>query len=219
MTKPWDARPIYDRLPVVYQTNEVADWLTQQPDSDLISTKTRLDNFYADYLNPDTAHPDNLDWLGQLCGFTGEHWDTTWPTEAKRRLCAASYDFLWPNKGTKAFFEFWIQVLSIPAQIRTLTDFYANFSTAGEGLGTDGLVWWFCLAISVARRSPVWRLAERLRRLYAPIWTVPSESLGVCYDQFYANFSVAGEPVWFFTPPSSPLGQFFADFSAAGDPL
>lgn len=91
-------RPVYGRLPGVegkYNDGEggetVAKWLTAGADDVLSGSKTLIDTFYRDFLNPDTCYPLNLDWLAQHLGFTGPLWDIGWPSSVKRLLLANAH--------------------------------------------------------------------------------------------------------------------------------
>ncbi|PHJ86313.1 hypothetical protein VF07_22420 [Nostoc linckia z6] len=123
MPSAWEqGRPIYKRLPIAeekYQVSPddpeldpVADWLTLPIDEYLMAAKEAVDNFYTDYLDPVTAKTENLDWLGQLCGFTGEYWETSWSQEQKRSLITNAFTFIWESKGTRAVLEFLHMVFS-----------------------------------------------------------------------------------------------------------
>lgn len=86
-------RPVYGRLPGVEGTynnpdepDTPAKWLTSGADDLLSGTKHILDNFYRNYLDPDTCYPLNLDWLAQHLGFVGGLWNLEWPNATKRLL-------------------------------------------------------------------------------------------------------------------------------------
>lgn len=79
------ARPLYDRLPEAYRSDE-AQWLTAGADNELSFSKSLLDGFYDLYLNPETCYPLNLDWIAQHMGFTSGLWDLNWSNHTKRLL-------------------------------------------------------------------------------------------------------------------------------------
>lgn len=201
-------RPIYKRLPgesqAYYKDPDpdfydpvtdppIADWLTQWPDAELIKAKGLMDDFYFDYLNPVTCREDALDWLAQFAGFTGEYWDTSWPTEAKRALIANAYTFIWENKGSRAVMEWMIALFDLNASVYTVGVFLAGISKAGDTLGGRPLEFYLLIpGITYLRTSAEWALLEKLRVLYSPVYCKTQ----VCYDKFYAGFSVAGEPVF-----------------------
>lgn len=73
-------------ISVAVPDQPVADWLTFPWDCDLILTKLRTTYFYEDYLDPSTAFTQNLDWLAQYFGWSGEIWRTDWDDKTKRAL-------------------------------------------------------------------------------------------------------------------------------------
>lgn len=90
-------RPVYGRLPGISgaYNDEVEDtpakWLTSGADNELSSTKSLIDSFYRNYLNPETCYPLNLDWLAQHFGFTSNLWGLSWPSRVKRLLLANAH--------------------------------------------------------------------------------------------------------------------------------
>lgn len=199
----WQAnRPIYGRLPEEsqqYQGNDAADWLTLPWDELLTNSRGLAQNFYATHLNPATADAANLDWLAQLSGYTGAYWDTEWPVSVKRTLIAQAFSRVWPEKGSRALLEWIIALFGLEMRVYILGDFLAGFSAAGDTLGSDsGFEYFLRVRLIYRRQGPQWALLERLNRLYSPVYVT---SL-VCYEQFYAGYSAAGEPV--FTLPVFP---------------
>lgn len=196
----WAIRPIYHRLPIAegkYQVHEddtelepVADWLTAPLDANLIAVKLLLQNFYADYLDPITALEENLDWLAQVVGFTGEYWETSWTETQKRTLIKDSLSFIWQNKGTRVLLEYLLEVFQINGKIYQLGQFLAGRNRAGSALGGDNLEYYLLVPITYLRTSNEWRLAVKINRLYSPVF-VDSK---VCYGAFFCGFSCAGEP-------------------------
>lgn len=203
MASAWETqRPIYHRLPIAegkYQVADddteldpVADWLTKPLDANLISVKAAVQNFYQNYLDPDTANPENLDWLAQLCGFTGEYWETNWSVQSKRSLIKNSYTFIWENKGSRKVIEFMLSTFALEGKIYLLGEFLAGRNLAGDALGGEALEYFLLVPLKYLRISYEWRLANKINRLYSPCYV---KSL-VCYSQFTAGFSAAGEPVF-----------------------
>jgi phage tail P2-like protein len=195
-------RPIYHRLPIAegkYQVapddpelDPVADWLTVGVDENLMAVKGAIASFYADYLDPQTAKSQNLDWLAQLVGFTGEYWETNWAEAIKRQLIADSLTFIWENKGTRAILEYLLLTFAIVGRIYMLGEFLAARNRAGEALGGELLEYFILVPLRYLRASVEWRLAVKFNRLYGPVFV---KSM-VCYEQFFAGFSAAGEPVF-----------------------
>ncbi len=203
MPSAWEqGRPIYKRLPVAeekYQVSlddpeldPVADWLTLPIDEYLIAVREAVDNFYADYLDPATSASENLDWLGQLCGFTGEYWETSWTEAQKRSLIANAFTFIWESKGTRAVLEFLLETFAIAGKIYLLGEFLAGRNVAGDALGGEPLEYFLLLPLSYLRTSYQWRLAVKFNRLYGPVYVKST----VCFSQFYCGFSCAGDPVF-----------------------
>lgn len=99
-------RPVYERLPGVegkYNDGEggdtVAKWLTAGADDVLSGSKTLIDTFYRDFLDPETCYPLNLDWLAQHLGFTGPLWDIEWSSDVKRLLLSNAHVNRLPEGG------------------------------------------------------------------------------------------------------------------------
>ncbi len=198
----YENRPIYHRLPIAegrYQVHEddtelepVADWLTAPLDANLLEVKAILGHFYRDYLDPLTTKAENLDWLAQLVGFTGEYWETNWTETQKRTLIKDSLTYIWENKGTRQVLEYLLGVFAIAGRIYQLGQFLAGRNVAGDTLGGENLEYFLLLPLRYLRTSYEWRLANKTNRLYSPVF-VDSR---VMYSQFYCGFSVAGDAVF-----------------------
>jgi Phage tail protein (Tail_P2_I) len=192
----WDTdRPIYHRLPAeseAYQGNPIVDAVTAPFDELLVQWRDVALHFERDFLDSQTCKPEALDWLAQLCGFTGDYWDTDWPEAAKRELIARSHQFIWPNKGTQILLEYLLSVFAINAGIYRTGQFLAGISTAGSALGGELLQYWVLMPIQYRRTGMEWGLVERFVRLYMPCFVEHA----VCYEKFHAGFSAAGEPVF-----------------------
>jgi hypothetical protein len=87
------SRPVYSRLPgtsgaysSIDSEETPAKWVTSGTDELLTDSKSKIGNFYRNYLDPDTCYPLSLDWLAQHVGLFGGLWDTTWPVSVKRTL-------------------------------------------------------------------------------------------------------------------------------------
>lgn len=189
-------RPIYGRLPEEsqqYQGNDVADWLSLPWDELLTDSRDLAQNFYTTHLNPATAAAANLDWLAQLSGYTGAYWDSQWPVTVKRTLIAEAFSRVWPGKGSRAVLEWMIALFSLEMRVYILGDFLAGYNAAGDMLGSDsGFEYFLRVRLIYARNGTEWALLERLNRLYSPVYVTSQ----VCYQQFYAGFSVTGDPVF-----------------------
>jgi aminopeptidase-like protein len=203
MPSAWEqGRPIYKRLPIAeekYQVasddpelDPVADWLTLPVDEYLMAIKEAVDTFYTDYLDPATARAENLDWLAQLCGFTGEYWETSWTQTQKRSLITNAFTFIWESKGTRAVLEYLLLIFDIQGKIYLLGEFLAGRNVAGDALGGDSLEYFLLLPLSYLRTSYQWRLAAKFNRLYGPVYVKST----VCFSQFFCGFSCTGDPVF-----------------------
>lgn len=187
-------RPIYHRLPQeseAYQGNALVDALTKPYDNLLMAWKGLIDNFERDFLDPGTCRSDALDWLAQLCGFTGEYWDPTWAEPVKRELIRRSHSFIWQHKGSQMLLEWLLELFSIEAQVYMLGQFILGTNVLGDTLGGELLRYWVLLPLKYRRSSEDWALAERLNRLYMPVFA----DSAVVYDRFYLGFSVLGDPL------------------------
>jgi hypothetical protein len=193
----WDeGRPIYRRLPEdsgQYQGNPIVDAITYPIDQILTQYKVTLENFETDFINPDTAKESNLDWLGQLSGFTGQYWDIGWTAAQKRKLIKNSHNFVWAKTGTKHLL-LWLlnEVFELGATIYEINQFLLNSSLLDvQPLGGELLRYYILLPLKYSTNSQQWRLAEKLNLLFSPIY-VESD---VVYDQFYLNVSGLGDPI------------------------
>ena len=186
-------RPLFNRLPTPYLNSDPAEWFTRPWDVLLMEGKGYADNFYRDFLDPDTADEAVLDWLSQFCGYTGEYWDSTWSASIKRTLIREAYSRVWATKGSRALLEWLINLFNIQASVFIPGEFLADSSVVGDPLGFEsGFIYYIRAPIQYARASSSWLTLERLNNLYGPIYAKSR----VVYDQFYADYSVAGDPVF-----------------------
>lgn len=193
-----EGRPIYGRLPSEseqYNGNPVVDALTKPVDELMVDIKAYCDRLSEDFLDPETCRADALDWLAQYHGYTGEYWDAVWTEEQKRQLIKDAFILVWPRVGLIALMQYLIDLFEIPAELWILGVFRADINLTNDTLGGEPLRYFIRMPLSnegVLRTSYIWKLAEKFNRLYMPVYT----DSRVCYSQFYANFSVAGDPVF-----------------------
>ena len=192
-----EGRPIYARLPSDaerYNGNPIVDAICQPFDSILVSYKAALDGFERDFLDPDTARSDALDWLGQLVGFTGVYWQADWTDAQKRLLIKNSHSFIWCNKGTYRLLDWLLNtVFTIGCQIYQVGDFLADLSAADDdSVGGDQLQYYVLMPITYQTTDKAWLLATRLNDLYMPVFC----DSDCVYDGFYADMSSADDPVF-----------------------
>jgi hypothetical protein len=100
------SRPVYNRLPGVSgaynnedSDSDVAKWLTSGSDMELSDSKTRIDWFYNNFLDPETCYPLNLDWIAQHMGFFGGMWNLEWDSSFKRLLLRNAHKNDLPEGG------------------------------------------------------------------------------------------------------------------------
>ncbi len=191
-------RPVFLRLPSEeegYVGNEVADALTLWLDLFLVELKEKIVNFEQDFINPDTCRSDVLDWLAQHYGFTGEHWEASWPDLIKRQLIKYAPSFIWPNKGRKILLEWLLALFSINALVLTPGTFIAGINSADDLLGGEPLRYFIAMPLpsknGYLRGSKQWLLAAKFNRLYMPCYCY---SL-LCYKKFVAGLALAGDPL------------------------
>jgi len=188
-------RPILLRLPQdaeTYQGNEVVEWLTRPIDRITIEIHEAIRNFDRDFVDPTTARTDALDWLAQYHGYTGDYWDATWPTAAKRTLIANAFTEVWPNIGRSSLLEWLLDVFGVRGEYYQPGDFRLNVNFTGDPLAGDALDRYVLLPLDAngyLRTSNEWQLVERLVRLFLPVYGRST----VVYEQFYLDFSVLGD--------------------------
>ena len=189
-------RPIYDRLPSDserYNGNPIVDAITQPIDSILVSYRAALSNFERDFLDPDTARSDALDWLAMNCGFTGVYWQTDWTDAQKRLLIKNSHSFIWANKGTERLLIWLLSVFAIDATVLSTGDFLADINAADDdSVGGDQLQYYLLMPITYQTTDKAWLLATRLNDLYMPVFC----DSAIVYASFMADLSSADDPTF-----------------------
>ncbi|AFY49020.1 Phage tail protein (Tail_P2_I) [Nostoc sp. PCC 7524] len=162
-------RPIFSRLPEVYQENAIANYLTAFWDELLVNNKARIDDLPRQ-LNPLTCDANWLDFLAPLCGFTGEYWDRKWQDNFKRNLIASSYQRIWSNKGSRECLSTVLICFKIPHNIATMGDFILGQSKLGvDPLGSLAFKYIIYLRSSY-QGTPEVKLVEKLNKLFGPCW-------------------------------------------------
>ena len=172
----WDInRPIYTRTPDCYKADEegefdIADARTRWKDATITEIQTTVGRFAVDYLDPDTAKPEALDWLAQVNGFTGRYWDYSWSVPIKRQLIRDSQWFLWQKRGTPECLNYLFGVFSLDAKTVTVGQWKLGVTPLAARLGGNP----FDLKVELPPRytpvTPEYTLINRLIRLYAPAW-------------------------------------------------
>lgn len=179
------SRPVLDSLPGLnegYSGNVVADWLTAAPDELLTGLKAKLDGLDRQF-SPLDCDESWLDYLSALCGFHGPYWDRAWPISSKRRLLASSFNLIWPNYGTSKTLSFVLTALGVSHSIREGQSFVIGRNKVGDPLGA--IAWDYVIILpSSSFNSASAKLAEKINRLYGPIWCT---SQIIFDDTFFAT--------------------------------
>lgn len=189
-----NGRPVFNRLPGIngsYQANVVADYLAQFPDTELTSAKSKaLDNIRRQ-VDPLTCDVSWLDFLSSICGWHGDYWDRSWPEASKRQLLANSYSLIWPKYGTSEALSFVLNTLGVTHLIQQGQSFIIGREAIGDALGA--IAWEYDIVLpSAFFNSDAHRLAERIDRLFGPIWC---RSRIIFDDEYFKQrgFLVIGE--------------------------
>ena len=201
-------RPIYLRLPDesgAYQGNEIVDAITTPWDEQIVDIKNTLLNFNNDFINPETARVDTLDWLAQLSGFTGEYWDKNWDISIKRELIKNSHTKIWSYKGTVILLQYLLDLFGLDAEVYVENVCFVGITAIGSSVGGRNLYYAIKLFVPgeenrqfYTRNSKEWKLIERLNRLYMPCWcgSIPKNGSFIHYEKFIVGVSAVGDPIW-----------------------
>lgn len=161
-------RPIFSRLPQVYQDNEIADWLTSFWDQLLVDVKAKYDDLPRQ-LNPLTCDPEYLDFLAPILGWTSEVWDKDWPVNSKRQLLANSYTLIWPDKGSQRVLSFILTALEVDHDIEITGSFRLGISEVGDELGL--IPWDYTIYLpDYYKNQPQEALTQKINSLFGPVW-------------------------------------------------
>ncbi len=200
MNNPWaEKRPIFKSLPEYgWQDNEVADWITSAYDVVLIEFKGKILDFEKDFIDPDTAREDALDWLAQLCGYQPTYWDAGWKPHIKRELIK-NHQLVWGYKGTPELLKYLFELFGLEADIRTVGAWQVGVTAIGSAIGGDLLS--YSIVINspgrafYLRTSDEWRLIEKLNRLFMPCWCTSATLNGsfLHYNRWRVGLSQVGD--------------------------
>jgi len=182
-------RPALDSLPGINggYDNSVSDWLTDAVDSLLTRTKFIVIDDSARQVDPLRCDEQWLDLLAALCGWQGI-WDRSWPVTSKRQLLANSYTLIWPNKGTAIALSFVLDALGVTHVLQQGDSFIIGESEVGDALGA--IAWEYNIVLPTSFfGAPQVKLAERINRLFGPIWCKSR----ILFDDDY--FIATGFPV------------------------
>lgn len=186
-------RPVFSRLPVVYQENEVTDWLIAYWDEYLIQCKDRLDAM-PDNLDPLVCPEPWLSYLAYLQGFKPDFWSDAWPTDLKRLLLFFAYRKIWPYKGLVSTINFVFDLFGLlvgAPKILTGTYFIVGVNKVGDRLGNPVAGYYIVQGNEYARNSPQWLLVDLITDKLSPAWTNKRQ----VYSRFIIGKSVIGDPL------------------------
>jgi hypothetical protein len=191
----WETeRPIRYSLPGLfgkYSENAATDYLTLYWDKLLVDSKAKIDGL-DEQLSPLTCEEDFLPLLAVLSGFTGEYDITNYPAEAQRNLIDQSYSFIWRYKGSQMVLLYVLQQLNFDALVWSGARLIAGETQVPHTIGKQGFKSFVLLPIKFFRQTQEWELAESIVELYSPAYS----DCSLCYDAFFAGFSVAGDPAF-----------------------
>lgn len=187
--------PIFARMPDEnnsYRSNYVVKILLDYWDKVLSQCARALDGLPRQF-DPEFCDVNWLDFLAPLCGWTAPYWDTNYPESAKRVLLKNSFSFIWAQKGSRDVLSFILNALGINHIIYIQGSFILGQSTLGtDQLGLDPWDFAVLLPREYIRGGYEFTLAEKMTKLFSPCWCRRT----VAYDSFYADLSVAGDPVY-----------------------
>ncbi|BBD59512.1 hypothetical protein NIES2109_22990 [Nostoc sp. HK-01] len=173
-------RPIFSRLPDVYQDNPVTDWLTIYFDELLVGTKQTVDDL-SNQFNPLTCETRWLDYIAPLFGFSGAYWDRGWAEASKRALLSGAYTTIWKNRGTRASLSYVLTSLNIEHSIWEGSTFILGTSQLSIGtLGSGAWKYKILLPRRYSFGGYEFKLTQKIDRLFGNLWC---ESEVIYYDQ------------------------------------
>ncbi|WP_414575325.1 phage tail protein [Anabaena sp. CCY 9402-a] len=167
----WDTgRPIFSRLPGVYQENEVADWLTVFFDELLVGAKAQVDGIPRQ-LDPLLCDDVWLDRINLIFGFSDEYWDRAWPEASKRVLLDGAYTEIWNKRGTRASLSYVLSALNIEHTIWEGSSFILGTSQLDiNTLGDGSWRYKILLPRRYAFNGFEFQLTRKINRLFGNLW-------------------------------------------------
>jgi hypothetical protein len=187
-------RQIFDRLPIDgYQNNENVDWLTVFWDDLIDYLKSDIcDDYFPKQLNPLDCEPIWLDYLAPLLGFSSKYWKTNWEVLTKRKILEKA-NWIHSNRGSRNVIEFFLDIF-VPSSYIWISDYFRAGLTVLPGfIGNLSFQYFVIMPLNYGRLSNFWKEGKKIIEDYAPAYT---EGI-LCYDQFYAGISAAGEPTFY----------------------
>ncbi len=143
-TKAWaSGRPVYGQFPRSsgdFQGNPIVDAVTQPWDALIMEAKQEIDDFYKNYVDPETARVEALDsYTRFVYGFTDGYWDHGWSELIKRQLLKDAHSKIWANKGTLWLLEYLLDLFSIEAEVSIVGAFLLDTNVLGDRMGGEYL--------------------------------------------------------------------------------
>lgn len=202
-------KPVYNRLPganegyhkdenpdVVRDVDDndppVALWLTDYWDAFLVGLKGKLDEVRDRQMDPMLCDPEWLDVLAAMAGYTGGYWDRAWADEVKRVLVRDAFTKIWSNKGSEATLRHILTTFGLSYDIWMGDSLLAGVHSVPHIVGSPEWRYVIRVSLNYLRDSYEFKLAEKINRLYGPLFT----DNRVAYKQFFAGFSVANDPTF-----------------------
>ena len=185
-----EPRPVFHRLPIRnFQDNPLVDAVTIGYDEKLTATGLLTANLWRQ-LDPLITPSKYLDWLASLIGMVDPYYDIGWADVVKRRAIISAqkiFSYRGTLIGLRAAldihgFEYSIysgSVLTLPFM------FDAKFGSFSSSVFVR-------VPLKYPRFGPECREIMRAIDCYVPM----TSKVQVCYDQFYLDFSVFGDPVF-----------------------
>jgi phage tail-like protein len=188
-----NTRPVFSRLPQRgYQDNQIADALTDFYDSKLTSVGLQVQSLHT-LLDPATAPVEYLDFIAYLVGMVDPYYSVGWAVSVKRKAIAKANDIFSYRGTTKALSDA-ISIHDFTYDIFSSTDLRFTFTFDGSntrfGSTTDKV--FVRLPLKYTRKGYEFREAQRAVTNYTALVTPTLP----CYDKFYFDYSVFGDPLF-----------------------
>lgn len=179
-----------------YGDNEVAEWLTKPFGEIVYGAYLVVKSFYNNASR--TVNPPWLDMAGVSQGFFSYgFWDRSWPNSVKQQLLYHSQT-IWQNIGTESTLRLVSRIFGMELNLWLGgAPFTTEFGETGSRLDIDPLplgggdYGFLTLPLQVERGSKDWVAADRILYYFTPA----TYDITTTYDQFYCDYSAAGEPV------------------------
>lgn len=206
MASRWEnGTPVYDLLagdsePLRNENKSgIAWWLTRPLDEFLAGLRLKLIDEAARQADPLRCDPDRLDYLSRLAGYSGIYWDTSWPVDTKRLLIYYAFTLVWPYKGSAKVLSFVLDAFGIEHTLWQGSELLADITPLPAKIGIPQLKYYILLPLKYRRKGWHFKMAEKIDYLFGPAFCDSK----VVYEDFFADISQAGEPVFSELDPTS----------------